>query len=474
MYDNGIASLFAAAADRAARFRDTIRDRPQRPLQDYAASLAAFEESLPEHSSSMQDALEELWAKAEPGLHMPTGPRFFGWVMGGSHPVGVAADFMASAWGQNAGNHMSAPSAAAAETVAAHWLLELLDLPRESSVGFVTGATAANFTCLAAARSSLLRSAGWDSDAEGLFGAPPISVVIGDDAHTTIFSALQYLGLGHDRVERVRTDDDGRIDTAEFKSRLASLKSQGALILVILQAGQINTGAFDNFAELIPLAKSVGAWVHIDGAFGLWARASASKRYLASGAELADSWATDGHKWLQIPYDSGYAFVRDELSHRRAMTMSASFLPVATDHERDPAQYVPELSRRARGFSTWAVIKHLGRDGVSAIVDRNCEAATEMASILSSEPGIEVLNSVELNQLIVSFGGGLSVDQDSLTGRVIQKIQDAGEIFTGGARWKGKSVMRISITNYLTDVEEGRRAAQSIVASFREAVNHGG
>jgi len=471
MYENGIASLFAAAADRAARFRQTIRDRPQRPAQDYASSLEAFNEPLPEHSSSMQDTLEELWRKAEPGLHMPTGPRFFGWVMGGSHPVGVAADFMASAWGQNAGNHTAAPSAASAETVAARWLLDLLDLPRESSVGFVTGATAANFTCLAAARSSLLREAGWDADAKGLFGAPPITVVIGDDAHTTIFSALQYLGLGHERVERVRTDDDGRIDIEEFKARLSALKSQAALILVILQAGQINTGAFDNFAELIPVAKSAGAWVHIDGAFGLWARASTSKRHLAIGAELADSWATDGHKWLQVPYDCGYAFVRDELSHRRAMTMSASFLPVAADYERDPAQYVPELSRRARGFATWAIIKHLGRDGVSAIVDRNCEAAAEMASVLSDEPGVDVLNTVALNQIVVSFGGGLALDKDSTTGRVIQKIQESGEVFAGGARWKGKSVMRISVTNYLTDVEEGRRAAQSIVKTFRETVN---
>ncbi|WP_018896456.1 pyridoxal-dependent decarboxylase [Rhizobium sp. 2MFCol3.1] len=473
MYENGIASLFAAAADRAARFREKIRDRPQRPSQDYASSLEAFDEPLPEHSSSMQDALEELWEKAEPGLHMPTGPRFFGWVMGGSHPVGVAADFMASAWGQNAGNHMAAPSAAAAETVAARWLLELLDLPRESSVGFVTGATAANFTCLAAARSSLLRGVGWDADARGLFGAPPITVLIGDDAHTTIFSALQYLGLGHERVERIPTDEDGRIDVGEFTTRLGQLKTQGALILVILQAGQINTGAFDNFDELIPLAKSAGAWVHIDGAFGLWARASVNKRHLATGVERADSWATDGHKWLQVPYDGGYAFVRDELSHRRAMTMSASYLPVASDYERDPAQYVPELSRRARGFATWAVIKHLGRDGVSAIVERNCDAASEMASILSGEPGIEVLNTVALNQIVVSFGGGVALDRDSLTARVIQRIQETGEVFAGGARWKGKSVMRISVTNYLTDVEEGRRAAQSIIGSYRAAVNGG-
>lgn len=296
------------------------------PNQDYAAASAAFEEALPEVTTEPRAVIDELVARAEPGLHLMTGPRFFGWVIGGSHPVGVAADMLTSAWGQNAGNHAATPAASAAEAIAARWLVELLDLPRESSVGFVTGATVANFTCLAAARGEVLRREGWDVDAQGLFGAPPITVLIGDDAHTTVFSALQFLGLGHDRVVRVATDEQGRIRPDAFDAALAAIDGPA---IAILQAGQINTGAFDSFAELIPAAKAKGAWVHVDGAFGLWARACPAKRPLAVGVELADSWATDGHKWLQTPYDCGYAIVRDELAHRRAMTISASYLPSA-------------------------------------------------------------------------------------------------------------------------------------------------
>ena len=271
---------------------------------------------------------------------------------------------------------MRHPSASAAETAAAGWLLELLDLPRESSVGFVTGATVANFVCLAAARDEVLRKAGWNADADGLFGAPPITVLIGDDAHTTVFSALQFLGLGHDRVVRVATDAQGRMQVPAFAEAMAEVKGPS---VVIAQAGQINTGAFDNFAEIVPLAKKAGAWLHVDGAFGLWARASSTTRHLTAGIEGADSWATDGHKWLQTPYDSGYAIVRNELAHRRAVTIAASYLPLAAEGERDPSHYVPELSRRARGFATWAMIRHLGRSGIAAMVERHCEVARVMS-----------------------------------------------------------------------------------------------
>lgn len=465
MDDDDIASLFAAAAVHAARFRQMDHDRLQRPSDDYISSVRAFAEELPRIGIPIHDLLEELCAKAEPGLHMPTGPRFYGWVMGGSHPVGVAADFLTSAWGQNAANHVVAPSAAAVETVAAKWLLELLDLPAESSVGFVTGATMANFTCLAAARSKLLLEAGWDGDALGLFRAPPITVLIGDDAHTTVFSALQYLGLGHERIVRVPTDAEGRIKKTEFQHALAVAASP---CLVILQAGQINTGAFDDFQSLVPIAKNYGAWVHIDGAFGLWARASQQKRHLAAGAESADSWATDGHKWLQTPYDSGYAIVRAEDAHRRAMSITASYLPTATSHERDPSHYVPELSRRARGFATWAMIKYFGKTGVASLIEQSCEAAGEIASLLAAEPGINVLNDVRLNQIVVKFGEGRSsAARDDLTAKVISAIQDRGEIFAGGARWKGDTVMRISVSNFMTDHNHAERTAKSIIKTFR-------
>ena len=461
----GTKELFSIAADHAARFRDTIDSRPHHPLRDYAGSLEAFAAPLPEKPSPLVDVLDELVTTAEPGLHLMTGPRFFGWVIGGSHPMGVAADFLTSAWGQNAGNHTVSPSAAAVETVGGHWLLQLLGLPLEASVGFVTGATVANFTCLAAARGEVLLRAGWDADANGLFGAPPISVLIGDDAHTTVFSALQFLGLGHDRVIRVPTDDQGRIVPAGFEQAVADVSGPR---IAILQAGQINTGACDDFGRLIPIAKSKGAWVHVDGAFGLWAQVSARRRHLTSGVEQADSWATDGHKWLQTPYDCGYAIVRDEVAHRRAMTISASYLPLASEGERDPSHYVPELSRRARGFATWAMIRHLGRAGIEALVDDASDAAASIAQALAREPGIAIGNDVLLNQVIVRFGADWPAEQaDNLTKRTIGALQREGALFAGGAIWRGRQVLRLSVTNYQTNTAQAAEAVEAIVRAYR-------
>lgn len=409
--------------------------------------------------------LDDLVARAEPGLSMMTGSRFFGWVIGGSHPMGVAADFLTSAWGQNTGNYAATPSAAAVETIAARWLLELLGLPRESSLGFVTGATVANFTCLAAARGEVLRRAGWDSDAKGLFGAPEINVLIGDDAHTTIFSALQFLGLGHDRVVRVSTDDQGRILPLAFSAAMSRVSGP---VIAILQAGQINTGGCDDFRTLIPIAKARGAWVHVDGAFGLWAQVSPRLRHLTDGVEMADSWATDGHKWLQTPYDCGYAIVRDEVAHRRAMTIAASYLPLAGEGERDPSHYVPELSRRARGFATWAMIRHLGREGIEAMIERACDAASVMAGGLAKQNGIAVVNAVTLNQIIVRFGEGLPAERaDELTRRTIALIQSDGLIFAGGATWRGRQVMRLSVSNYQTDRAQANMAVEAIISAYR-------
>lgn len=467
-----VGALFLKAADYAAEFRRSVGDRPQRPVCDYPQALAAFSEELPEHGSPVDEVLDALVARAEPGLHMPTGPRFFGWVMGGSHPAGVAADFLTSAWGQNTGNHVAAPSAAAVEAISARWLLELLDLPRESSVGFVTGATMANFTCLAAARGAALRAVDWDADTRGLFGAPEITVVIGDDAHTTIFSALQFLGLGHDRVLRVPTDDQGRMLPDAFAAIFRSIKGPS---IAILQAGQINTGACDDFSELIPIAKSRGTWVHVDGAFGLWAQASPRKHHLTTGIDLADSWATDGHKWLQTPYDCGYAIVRDELAHRRAMTIAASYLPLAAEGERDPSHYVPELSRRARGFATWSMIKHLGRDGIATLVDRSCDAAWVMAENLRGEPGIEVVNDVVLNQVIVRFGLGRGADEaDNITRRTIARLQRDGTAFAAGALWRQRLVMRMSLTNYQTDARQAEIAARAVIEAYRDVWQENG
>jgi len=457
--------ILSIAADAASNFRDNIGTLPQRPLKTYAEMKEILGGSLPENSEDGEAVIRDLADKAHAGLQMAPGPRFFGWVIGGSHIVGTAADWLASAWGQNTGNHHAAPSAAAAETAAAGWLLELLDLPRESSVGFVTGATIANFVCLAAARDEVLRKAGWNADADGLFGASPITVLIGDEAHTTVFSALQFLGLGHDRVVRIAADTQGAMLVPAFTEAIAKVNGPA---IVIAQAGQINTGAFDNFAEIVPLAKKAGAWLHVDGAFGLWARACSLTRHLAAGIEGADSWATDGHKWLQTPYDSGYAIVRNEMTHRRAMTIAASYLPIAAEGERDPSHYVPELSRRARGFATWAMIKHLGRSGIAAMVERHCHVARIMSGMLAAEPGIELLNDVVLNQIIVRFGSGETTERgDQLTRDTISRIQSEGECFAGGAVWRGRQIMRLSVISWETDVDEGKRSAQAIIRAWR-------
>ncbi len=462
-----IQTLFQLAAQRAADFRSHTATLKQRPLHDYGEMLALFDEALPQVGEEGPGIVTQVADLAEQGLMMATGPRFFGWVIGSSHPVGVAVDMLASAYGQNVGNHQASPAAAACETISARWLLEILDLPRACSVGFVSGATVANTVCLAAARGEVLRRAGWDADAQGLFGAPPITVLIGDDAHATVFSALQFLGLGHDRVIRVKTDQQGTIDAPDFLRLCMDVRGP---TIAILQAGQINTGDFDPFPALISVAHSVGAWVHVDGAFGLWARASDALKPLTAGIDLADSWATDGHKWLQTPYDCGYAIVRHELAHRRAMTIAASYLPTAAADERDPSHYVLELSRRARGFATWAVIKALGAKGIAAMVERHCAVARSMADMLAHEPGISVINQVRLNQFIVRFGDDLLPEAgDALTQETIRRIQAEGICFAGGAKWRERQVMRVSVIGFDTDQKQGRISAEAMLKSYREA-----
>ncbi|MDY0871610.1 pyridoxal phosphate-dependent decarboxylase family protein [Dongia rigui] len=463
MRDVALGPLFQTAAAHALRYRSHVAEAPQRPSRDFMAMLATFAAPLPETGAEGPAIIDQLARDAEPGLHAMTGPRFFGWVIGASHPVGVAADWLTSAWGQNTGNHVATPAAAAVEAVAAGWLLDLLDLPRECSVGFVTGATVANFVGLAAARHEVLRRAGWDVEAQGLFGAPPISVMIGDDAHTTVFSALQFLGLGHDRVIRVATDAAGRMRADAFRDAIAPLSGP---IIVICQAGQINTGAFDPFAEIIALARAKGAWVHVDGAFGLWARAEPELKGQTGGIEQADSWATDGHKWLQTPYDCGYAIVRHPEAHRRAMTIAASYLPPAQAGERDPSHYVPELSRRARGFATYAIIRHLGRQGIAAMVARHCRVARIIAARVVAEPGIAVLHEVTLNQMLLRFGGD-GAGADDLTRRTIARLQADGICFAGGAAWRGSQVMRLSVISWYTTEAEAEIAADAIIAAWR-------
>jgi glutamate/tyrosine decarboxylase-like PLP-dependent enzyme len=462
-------AMLRQAAEIALSFRRSLGNRPHRPAKSFAEMRQAFAAPLPEQGLRAAAVIEELAALADPGLAVMTGPRFFGWVMGGSHPIGVAADWLTSAWGQNCGNHTATPAAAACEEAAATWLLELLDLPRESSVGFATGATVANLTCLAAARGELLRRVGWDVEADGLFGAPPIRVIIGEEAHASVFSALQLLGLGHNRVIRIPTDEMGRMKIGDFESAMAGGDEPA---IVIAQAGHINTGAFDPIGRIAEIAHRSNAWVHVDGAFGLWARACAEKAQLAIGMDQADSWATDGHKWLQLPYDSGFAIVRDAEAHRRAMAITASYLPAVAAGERDPSHYVPELSRRARGFAAWAMIRALGRQGMSRLVAHHCRIAQRMAQSLRAEAGIRVLNDVELNQVVVRFGGDERSD-DLLTSKVIERIQREGTCFAGGAQWKGLRIMRLSVTSWATSDEDADRSVAAIIGAWRDVQAEG-
>jgi glutamate/tyrosine decarboxylase-like PLP-dependent enzyme len=468
MQNTAVAQLFARAAGHAADFRAGLPKQLQRPAQTYAEALAGFETPTPEAGTEAQIVLEDLVARATPGLHAMAGPRFFGWVIGNSHPMGVAADFLTSAWGQNAGNHAATPAASACEAVAARWLLDMLDLPQQASVGLVTGATIANFVGLAAARGELLRRLGWDAEAEGLFGAPPITVLIGAEAHTTVFSALQFLGLGRARVRKVAVDDQGAMLPGAFTAAMRDAAQDPALI-VITQAGQINTGAFDPHPAIIAAArKHKNVWVHVDGAFGLWARACPTRASLAAGVELADSWATDGHKWLQTPYDCGFAIVRDAEAHRRAMTIAASYLPPSAAGERDPSHFVPELSRRARGFAVWAMLRHLGRDGLAAMIERHCRFAALLAGLLREEQGIAVLNDVVLNQVIVRFGADMKPESgDAATAETIAAIQRDGICFVGGAQWQGRTVMRLSVIGGSTCENDALHSAAAMIKAWR-------
>ncbi|MEX1109948.1 MAG: pyridoxal-dependent decarboxylase [Dongiaceae bacterium] len=458
--------VLAAAHAAALRYRQSMDDRPQRPESDYATLRAEASIATPEQGTAADETLAALIALAEPGLNAMTGPRFFGWVIGASHPVGVAADWLASAWGQNAGNHLASPAAAVAEEVAARWLLDILALPASASVGFATGATMANFICLAAARSLVLERAGWDVEARGLFGAPEIDVLIGDDAHVTVFVGLRLLGLGEMRVHRVATDSQGRIIADAFRAALRETKGP---VIAIAQAGQLNTGAIDPVGAMADALAGRNAWLHVDGAFGLWARSCPETAALAAGVEKADSWATDGHKWLQTPYDTGYAIVRHAQAHRRAMTTAASYLPSAAVDERDPAHYVPELSRRARGFATWAIIRHLGRSGIAAMIARHCRIARHMATRLTAEEGVAILNDVTLNQAILRFGADRSDEEgDALTRRTIDLVQQDGTCFIGGAKWRGRWVMRLSVISWPTTEEDADRSVDAILAAWRQ------
>jgi glutamate/tyrosine decarboxylase-like PLP-dependent enzyme len=403
--------------------------------------------------------IDLLAAQAERGASACAAPRYFGFVIGGSYPVALAADWLVSTWDQNAGIYVISPLVAVVEDVAASWLLELFDLPRESGVGFVTGCQMANFTALAAARHGVLRRVGWDVELDGLYGAPKINLVASAESHITIDLAARYLGFGTRAIQRVESDAQGRMRADKLAELLAGLEGP---TIVCAQAGNVNTGAFDPLCEIAQLTRAHAAWLHVDGAFGLWARASATQRSCADGIELADSWATDAHKWLNVPYDCGVVIVRSREDHRAAMTTSAAYLIQTKGPERDCVDWVPEFSRRARGVPVYATLRTLGRDGVADLVERCCAHARLFAERLAREPGIAVLNDVVLNQVLVRFG-----DDDETTRGVITAVQLDGTCWLGGTVWHGLAAMRISVSNWQTTAADVERSAAAIIRCFR-------
>ena len=455
------------AARLAAEYRRDMESADVIPVAGYGEIHARFDRSVPEQGIDTESLIAELDGNARDGLRGIVAPRFYAWVNGHSHIAGVAADWLTSAWGQNCAGIPMSPAGAAVEAVAARWLLELLDLPAQCSVGLVSGATIANFVGLAAARSELLRRQGWDVEADGLYGAPNLRVLLGADAHNTVFSGLRYLGLGEKRVTTIATDSLGRMLPAELERALAASSDPA---VVIAQAGQINTGVSDPFAEIVRMTHAAGGWVHVDGAFGLWAKASARHRHLLDGVEHADSWATDGHKWLQTPYDCGFTIVRHEAAHRRAMDMQASYLTRDNQNYRHPGAYVPELSRRARGFAAWAMMRRLGRRGIAKMVDDDVRLAQIMARGMAAIAGVEVVNQPELNQFVVRFGAERGENEgDRLTQLVVDRIQRDGVAFMGTALWRGRLIMRVSVCSIATSEKDAAITIEAVRSAW-EAV----
>ncbi|MEU0155294.1 pyridoxal phosphate-dependent decarboxylase family protein [Micromonospora fulviviridis] len=447
-----LSHLFRLAADHAAAYRRSLPDRPVGVPIDQAALTDAFAGPLPAAPCPPEQVLADLLAAAEPGLVASAGPRYFGFVVGGALPAATAADILAAGWDQLAFNAVTSPAAIAAEAAAGGWLKELLGVPASASVGFVTGAQAANTAGLAAARHQVLADAGWDVERRGLLGAPPIRVIAGEERHGTIDRSLRLLGLGADAVEPVPAGPNGAIDLGALRALLRA--GAPAPTILCLQAGNVNTGACDELREACELVHRHGGWAHVDGAFGLWAAASPARRHLVDGLELADSLACDGHKWLNLPYDSAFAFCTRPDVHAAAMSYAAAYL-VGSGGAPVGADLTAESSRRARGFAVWAGLRELGRDGVAAVVDRCCALARRFAEGLTAA-GFEVANEVVLNQVLVGFG------DDARTDRVVAAVQADGTCWAGGTTWRGRRLMRLSVSNATTTEADVDRSAAAI------------
>jgi len=457
---SALSALLEDAAARAARYRGAVDDVPVFPGADALEALRAGLGTLRDKPAAPQAVIAELADAVEPALVASAGPRYFGFVIGGALDSATAADILAAGWDQNAFNTLTSPAAAAVEEVAGEWLKDVLGLPSGASFAFTTGGQAANTVCLAAARHQVLADAGWDVERDGLAGAPRVRVVTGALRHITIDRSLRLLGLGANAVEPVPVGDDGAIDVAALARVLAD--GPRGPVIVCLQAGEVNSGAFDDFPAAITVAREHGAWVHVDGAFGLWAGASPATRRLVAGVDGADSWATDGHKWLNVPYDSGYAFCARPAAHKASMAFSAAYLGDASETLRSPGDWGLESSRRARGFATWAALRELGRDGVAGLVDRCCARARRFAGLLAKVDGVRVMHDVVLNQVLVRFG-----DSDDITERTLAAVQRSGVCWMGGTTWRAQRLMRISVSGWRTTEADVDRSVEAILAAYR-------
>ena len=452
---DGRGELITEAARLAADYLGMIRERSVPPSAEAVSGLAALAGPMPESATDPAEVLALLDRAGSPATVANAGGRYFGFVNGGSLPAAMAANVLAAAWDQNAALRVMSPVAAVLEEIAMGWVINLLGLPKTCAGALVTGATMANFTSLAAARHALLALRGWDVEADGLFGAPPIQVVIGEEAHASLLKALALLGLGRNRVTVVPADSQGRF-RAEALPRLAEPA------IVCIQAGNVNSGAFDPAGEICAAAHESGSWVHVDGAFGLWAACSPQRAHLVKPFAEADSWAMDAHKWLNVPYDSGIALVRDSAAARAAMAVQAAYLQAGT--EREPMHWTPESSRRARGVEIWAALRSLGRAGLGELIERNCRCATRFADGVRKS-GYEILNDVVINQVLVSFGS------DAVTRAVIEAIQQDGTCWCGGTVWHGRAAMRISVSSWLTnenDVDKSLAAMLRIASTVAQ------
>jgi glutamate/tyrosine decarboxylase-like PLP-dependent enzyme len=446
--------LLENTAQRAIRYIEDLGRRNVAPTKEAIAQLAKLDYPMPERPANPEDVITELDELVSPATMSMAGPRFFGFVIGGSLPAALAANWLSGAWDQNSAYYDVTPGTALVEELALRWLIEIFKFPKQTGGAFVTGATTANLSALAAARHVVLANAGWNVESDGLIGAPDVKLVVGGEAHPTLFKSLGLLGLGRNKVIKVPVDGQGRM-------RVDALPPLSSNTIVCTQAGNVNTGAFDPIQEICRRAHDAGAWVHVDGAFGLWAAAAPSRAHLTTGIEEADSWATDAHKWLNVPYDSGLAFVRDPEALRAAMAVTAEYLPTGIAH-RNPSEYTPELSRRARGVEVWAALRSLGRSGLADLIERTCRHATRFAEGLR-EASYEILNEVVLNQVLVSFG-----DADT-TNKVVAELQADGTCWCGGTVWQGHTAMRISVSSWATTDED---VEKSLNAMLRIAGKH--